>query len=114
LSLASDLHWMIREGHVIEFNEGSLDLPRAKAPKKEPTEPEAAPGGAADITQTIPRGAEGPDSSVELAASSSCEAASPTTADATGLTAASEPETENTPPETTPAGAVIPSTVEGS
>src|SRR5947208_1038168 len=35
LSLASDLHWMIREGHVIEFNDGSLDLPRAKPPKKE-------------------------------------------------------------------------------
>jgi hypothetical protein len=38
LSLASDLHWMIREGHVIEFNDGSLDLPRAKQPKKEASE----------------------------------------------------------------------------
>src|SRR5437764_4211945 len=38
LALASDLHWMIREGHVIEFNDGSLDLPRAKPPKKEPSE----------------------------------------------------------------------------
>ena len=38
LALASDLHWMIREGHVIEFNDGSLDLPRAKPPKKEPGE----------------------------------------------------------------------------
>jgi hypothetical protein len=31
LALASDLHWLIREGHVIEFNDGSLDLPRVKA-----------------------------------------------------------------------------------
>jgi hypothetical protein len=38
LSLASDLHWMIREGHVIEFNDGSLDLPRAKPAKKENSE----------------------------------------------------------------------------
>ena len=38
LALAADLHWMIREGHVIEFNDGSLDLPRAKPPKKEPGE----------------------------------------------------------------------------
>ena len=38
LCLTSDLHWMIREGHVIEFNEGSLDLPRAKPPKKESSE----------------------------------------------------------------------------
>ena len=38
LSLASDLHWMIREGRIIEFNDGSLDLPRAKQPKKESSE----------------------------------------------------------------------------
>jgi hypothetical protein len=32
MTLANDLHWLIREGYVIEFNDGSLDLPRAKAP----------------------------------------------------------------------------------
>jgi hypothetical protein len=32
MTLASDLHWLIREGYVIEFNDGSLDLPRAKPP----------------------------------------------------------------------------------
>jgi hypothetical protein len=35
LALASDLHWLISEGYVIEFNDGSLDLPRAKQPKPE-------------------------------------------------------------------------------
>jgi hypothetical protein len=30
LALASDLHWLISEGYVIEFNDGSLDLPRGK------------------------------------------------------------------------------------
>jgi len=35
LALASDLHWLISEGYVIEFNDGSLDLPRAKAKPKE-------------------------------------------------------------------------------
>ena len=30
MALASDLHWLISAGHVIEFNDGSLDLPRAK------------------------------------------------------------------------------------
>ena len=30
LSLASDLKWLISEGYVIEFNDNSLDLPRAK------------------------------------------------------------------------------------
>jgi hypothetical protein len=33
LALASDLLWLISAGHVIEFNDGSLDLPRVKAPK---------------------------------------------------------------------------------
>src|SRR5205823_14920184 len=35
LALASDLRWLISEGHVIEFNDGSLDLPRAKPKPKE-------------------------------------------------------------------------------
>ncbi len=32
LTLASDLRWLISEGYVIEFNDGSLDLPRTKPP----------------------------------------------------------------------------------
>ena len=31
LALASDLRWLINEGYVIEFNDGSLDLPRTKS-----------------------------------------------------------------------------------
>jgi hypothetical protein len=38
MALASDLRWLINEGYVIEFNDGSLDLPRAKAKAKEPAE----------------------------------------------------------------------------
>ena len=34
-ALASDLLWLISEGYVIEFNDGSLDLPRVKQPKPE-------------------------------------------------------------------------------
>src|SRR5438132_13581839 len=30
LTLASDLRWLISEGHLIEFNDTSLDLPRKK------------------------------------------------------------------------------------
>jgi len=33
MALASDLRWLISEGHVIEFNDGSLDLPRVKVPQ---------------------------------------------------------------------------------
>jgi hypothetical protein len=40
LALASDLHWLISEGYVIEFNDGSLDLPRGKiAPNAKLHEP---------------------------------------------------------------------------
>lgn len=31
-TLVSDLHWLIGEGYVIEFNDGTLDMPRPKAP----------------------------------------------------------------------------------
>jgi hypothetical protein len=65
LALASDLRWLIGEGHVIEFNDGSLDLPRMKqkatppatseqivaavAPTAEPAEQASA---AADVSTT--------------------------------------------------------------
>src|SRR5438067_12787073 len=35
LAFASDLRWLINEGYVIEFNDGSLDLPRGKARSRE-------------------------------------------------------------------------------
>jgi hypothetical protein len=35
LALASDLRWLINEGYVIEFNDGSLDLPRVKARQRQ-------------------------------------------------------------------------------
>ncbi|HZR06457.1 MAG TPA: hypothetical protein VFA61_11585 [Candidatus Udaeobacter sp.] len=42
LALASDLRWLINEGYVIEFNDGSLDLPRGKAKSRETLAPEVA------------------------------------------------------------------------
>jgi len=43
MTLASDLHWLISEGYVIEFNDGSLDLPRTKPLVAPATEEKAAP-----------------------------------------------------------------------
>jgi hypothetical protein len=40
LAFASDLRWLINEGYVIEFNDGSLDLPRGKARSQEAVAPE--------------------------------------------------------------------------
>jgi hypothetical protein len=43
MKLASDLHWLVREGHIVEFNDGSLDLPRVKAPSPNPHEKSQTP-----------------------------------------------------------------------
>ena len=43
MTLASDLRWLISEGYLIEFNDGTLDLPRAKAPASTPPQQPAQP-----------------------------------------------------------------------
>jgi hypothetical protein len=43
LTIASDLRWLVSEGYVIEFNDGTLDLARAKAPAPAPKEKPGAP-----------------------------------------------------------------------
>ena len=61
LALASDLHWLIREGYVIEFNDGSLDLPRVKPPKPG-KEKQAAPSEAP--IEPFDQAAERPEAAV--------------------------------------------------
>lgn len=76
LALASDLLWLINAGHVIEFNDGSLDLPRVKKPKdgsetesKQETAVEAVPIAKVSVAAGVvaaPEQGEG-GSPVELA-----------------------------------------------
>src|SRR6202035_1196560 len=80
---------MIREGHVIEFNDGSLDLPRAKPPKKE----------ASEVTADLP----------DATAAVPAETAIAITETATATT-----ETAPTAAEAAASATVIPSEVEGS
>jgi hypothetical protein len=69
LALASDLRWLITEGHVIEFNDGSLDLPRVKVP---------APAG----DKAKPEGDGGKENAAPLSAEMSADhAAAPVTAE---------------------------------
>lgn len=60
LTLANDLHWLIGEGYVIEFNDGTLDLPRAKAPVPATGEktPEASEPAATSPVDEAPANAE--------------------------------------------------------
>src|SRR5438874_13038691 len=52
LALASDLRWLINEGYLIEFNDGSLDLPRMKSKQPQSAEALAASARTVDITAT--------------------------------------------------------------
>src|SRR6266436_6244524 len=49
LALASDLRWLISEGYVIEFNDGSLDLPRMKSKQPQSAQALAASATTVDI-----------------------------------------------------------------
>jgi hypothetical protein len=68
LALASDLRWLVDEGYVIEFNDGSLDLPRKKLNESqasdstiESREPEVNDASAHSPT-TLSAGSEAPPS----------------------------------------------------
>ena len=52
LALASDLRWLINEGYLIEFNDGSLDLPRMKSKRPQPAEAPATSATMVDIAAT--------------------------------------------------------------
>jgi hypothetical protein len=51
MTLANDLHWLIHEGYVIEFNDGTLDLPRAKVPAATAQE---KPAATAETAPSVP------------------------------------------------------------
>jgi hypothetical protein len=55
MELASDLRWLISEGNVIEFNDGSLDLPRVKV------KPVELPKGAKGEEPLKQNGADSPN-----------------------------------------------------
>jgi hypothetical protein len=74
MTLASDLHWLIREGYVIEFNDGSLDLPRTKPPVAPATD--GSPAGT-DETKPAESNAEVQTESVVPPESPTMEATAP-------------------------------------
>jgi hypothetical protein len=54
LALASDLRWLINEGYLIEFNDGSVDRPRMKSKQPQKTVEALVPSTpAVDTTGTI-------------------------------------------------------------
>jgi hypothetical protein len=61
LTLAADLHWLVSAGYIIEFNDTSLDLPRAKQAAAPATEENSAMAAEAKPTESItePQATEG-------------------------------------------------------
>lgn len=53
-TLVTDLRWLISEGYVIEFNDGSLDLPRPKAAPAVPAAGAPQPAAASEDAKTEP------------------------------------------------------------
>jgi hypothetical protein len=62
MALASDLRWLVSEGYVIEFNDGSLDLPRTKPAAPSQSE-EKPPDEKPPEEKTAVESAEPPDES---------------------------------------------------
>jgi hypothetical protein len=81
LALASDVHWLIREGYVIEFNDGTLDLVRSKTPSPSPktgaqSRPENLPNESAKIEPDQPA-IQTPNESAVVAESAPADPVSP-------------------------------------
>jgi hypothetical protein len=74
-AVIADLHWLIHQGHVIEFANGTLEtakkpLPKPPKPEKKPSEPAAAEPAAteeaaAPVTTESETGSAAPNASVE-------------------------------------------------
>jgi hypothetical protein len=64
-----DLHWLVHQGHVLEFADGKLDTAKKPAPKPQKPEPKAAPAAKAPAPATTetPAPSEVPVADVEVA-----------------------------------------------
>ena len=67
LTLAAELRWLIGEGHVIEFNDGSLDLPRVK--KQQQNEAETAASDPQSPENKVKSEASGEEPATQVVAS---------------------------------------------
>jgi hypothetical protein len=64
MTLAADLRWLISEGYMIEFNDGSLDLPRTKQAETKPLPNEQKENAAVAAEPVAQAEEKGPETSV--------------------------------------------------
>src|SRR5208283_1613475 len=73
-ALIADLHWLIHQGHVLEFADGRMDtakkpLPRPAKPEKKKAEAKpAVEGEAATAAETVPSAEGAVEFAVEISA----------------------------------------------
>ncbi|MCX6923702.1 MAG: hypothetical protein NT154_10920 [Verrucomicrobia bacterium] len=90
-AVIADLHWLIHQGHVIEFANGILETAKKPLPKPEPKRA-PAPAEAVPAAASVPVDeAAGPQSSMAPVASPAEESPQPESATPTGGAPADEP-----------------------
>jgi hypothetical protein len=121
--IIADLHWLVHQGHVLEFADGRMDtakkpVPRPPKPEAKPTEAKPATEGEAAPTTVEPEGetpilteaeipASEPEPAVEPEPAAEATAETPVPAEPAADVPASEPATDASADE--PAAEDIPS-----
>ncbi len=77
MALASDLRWLISEGNVLEFNDGSLDLPRVKVKPVEVRPSQVPVSDRESVPPEVPKATEGDGSGDEKTPKSPEEVSAP-------------------------------------
>jgi hypothetical protein len=109
-AIIADLHWLVHQGHVLEFADGRMDtakkpVPRPPKPEAKPTEAKPATEGGAAPTTTEPEGdtsilteaeipASEPEPAVEPEPAAEAAAETPVPVEPAADAPASEPATE--------------------
>ncbi|HLZ54959.1 MAG TPA: hypothetical protein VKS19_10805, partial [Verrucomicrobiae bacterium] len=101
----ADLHWLVHQGHVIEFADGRLET--AKKPAPRPPKPEKKPVAEKPVAEGETISATEPVSAAEVAAAPAAEIQTPT-AESAAPFEAQVPAAESvvTPPDGTSEEAV--------
>ncbi len=104
-AIIADLHWLVHQGHVIEFADGRLET--AKKPAPRPPKPEKKPVAEKPVAEGETISATEPVSAAEVAAAPAAEIQTPT-AESTAPFEAQVPAAESvvTPPDGTSEEAV--------
>jgi hypothetical protein len=105
-AVMTDLHWLIHQGHVIEFANGILETAKKPLPKPpKPVKPEPQPGAAESAAVTVTTDSAAVSVGVPPAeASSLSEEPTPTMEQSASETTVSTPSDAPTAGETQPAG----------